>query len=132
MNLANIDWLSAALNGAQLLLLVFQALLAWGMWSLRKQFIPRTECDGRCDADAAKHTELAQGQTALEGELARLKQAQEALPGPDEVAAIQVQLAEIEGSVKAVMATVQGQAELMQRIERPLNLLLEHHVRRRD
>lgn len=130
MNLANIDWVSIAINAAQLLLLLFQGLLAWGMWSLRKQFIPRTECDGRCEADAEKHTALAQGQAAMESELARLKQAQEALPGPDEVAAIQVQLAEIEGSVKAVMATVQGQAELMQRIERPLNLLLEHHVRR--
>ncbi len=47
-------------------------------------------------------------------------------------ASLAVQLAEIEGSIKAVMATVQGQAELMTRLERPLNLLLEHHVRRGD
>lgn len=109
---------SIAFNAASLLLLIFQGLLVWVLWSLRKQFVARTHCDAQCLAMTKRQTEL--------------EQAQKALPDAAEVQAMAVQLAEIEGSIKAVMATVQGQAELMQRIERPLNLLLEHHVRRGD
>lgn len=106
---------SIVFNAASLVLLLFQGLLVWVLWSLRKQFVARSHCDAQCQALARKQTEL--------------EQAQKALPDADEVQAMAVQLAEIEGSIRAVMATVQGQAELMQRIERPLNLLLEHHVR---
>ena len=123
------DWWSMAFNAASLLLLVFQGLLAWALWSLRKQFVSGTHCEKQCKAAADKHATLEQEQAKLKQEQARLEQAQQALPDAAEVQAMAVQLAEIEGSIKAVMATVQGQAELMQRIERPLNLLLEHHVR---
>jgi uncharacterized protein (DUF3084 family) len=122
------NWWSIAINAASLLLLILQGVLAWAMWSLRKQFVSSTDCGEKCKAAANKHAELEQAQTRLAQEQARLEQAQEALPSADEVANMRVQLAEIEGSIRAVMATVQGQAELMHRIERPLNLLLEHHV----
>lgn len=109
------DWLDILLRLASVVVLIIQGLGLWVLWSLRKQFVAREHCDKRCQELATKQTEL--------------EQAQRALPDADEVQAMAVQLAEIEGSIKAVMATVQGQAELMQRIERPLNLLLEHHVR---
>lgn len=110
------DWVDIAFKMASAIVLIIQGLGLWALWSLRKQFVGREHCDTQCQAMRDKQTEL--------------EQAQKALPDADEVQALQVQLAEIEGSIKAVMATVQGQAELMQRIERPLNLLLEHHVRR--
>lgn len=112
------DWLDIVLKLGSAIVLVFQGLLVWVLWSLRKQFVARTHCDTQCQAMRDKQTEL--------------EQAQKALPDAAEVQAMAVQLAGIEGSIKTVMATVQGQAELMQRIERPLNLLLEHHVRRGD
>lgn len=124
------DWWSIALNVVSLLVLVFQGLLTWVLWSMRQQFVSNTHCGEQCKAAAEKHAALEQAQAKLEQEQARLEQAQKALPDADEVQAMAVQLAEIEGSIKAVMATVQGQAEIMTRIERPLNLLLEHHVRR--
>ena len=110
------DWWDIMLRLSSAVVLVIQALAMWGMWSLRKQFVARAHCDAQCQVMRDKH--------------AKLEQAQHALPDADEVQAMAVQLAEIEGSIKAVMATVQGQAEIMTRIERPLNLLLEHHVRR--
>lgn len=115
------DWVDKILNVLSLVLVVIQGLLAWGMWSLRKQFVTNGHCDEQCRLAGEKQakTDLA---------LAKLEQAQDSLPSADEVANMRVQLAEIEGSIKAVMATVKGQAELMARIERPLNLLLEHHV----
>jgi cellobiose-specific phosphotransferase system component IIA len=116
------DWWSIAINALSLVLVAVQGLLAWGLWSLRKQFVGQEQCGERCQAMAKTQAELAQAQ-------AKLEQAQKALPDAAEVQAMAVQLAEIEGSIKAVAATVQGQAEIMQRIERPLNLLLEHHLR---
>ncbi|GAB6124312.1 DUF2730 family protein [Humidesulfovibrio idahonensis] len=116
------DWWDKVFNVLSLVIVVIQGLLAWALWSLRKQFVSTEHCDGKCTGMAEKHAALAQAQ-------AKLEQVQQALPDAAEVQALQVQLTEIEGSIKTVMATVQGQAELMQRIERPLNLLLEHHLR---
>ncbi len=119
------DWWGIISTLGPVVLMLIQGLLLWVLWSLRKQYVSTDYCDGQCKAVAEKHAALSQAQ-------AQLEQAQKALPDADEVQAMAVQLAEIEGSIKAVMATVQGQAELMARIERPLNLLLEHHVRRGD
>jgi len=119
------DWWNIVSNLGPMVLLVLQGLLLWVLWSLRKQFVPHTHCDAQCQALAKKHTELEQAQLKLE-------QAQKALPSADEVQELQVQLAAIVGSIKTVEATVKGQSEVMQRIERPLNLLLEHHLRRGD
>lgn len=119
------DWLDSVLKLGSVIVLIVQGLLVWALWSLRKQFVSAEHCDGKCTAMAEKHAKLAQAQVQLE-------QAQKALPDAAEVQAMAVHLAGIEGSIKTVMATMQGQAELMHRIERPLNLLLEHHVRRGD
>ena len=116
------DWWDKIFNVLSLVIVIVQGLLAWALWSLRKQFVSGEHCDSKCKQLTDKQIKLEQAQ-------AKLEQAQQALPDAAEVQAMAVQLAEIEGSIKAVMATVQGQAELMQRIERPLNLLLEHHVR---
>ena len=116
------DWWDKILNVLSLALVVVQGGLAWALWSLRKQFVGQDACGERCQAMADRQAQLAQAQSKLE-------QAHQALPDAAEVQAMAVQLAEIEGSIKAVAATVQGQAEIMQRIERPLNLLLEHHLR---
>jgi DNA-binding FrmR family transcriptional regulator len=116
------DWWDKILNVLSLVLVVIQGLLAWALWSLRKQFVSAEHCDGKCTAMSEKHAALSRAQVQLE-------QAQKALPNADEVQAMAVQLAAIEGSIKTVEATVRGQSEVMQRIERPLNLLLEHHLR---
>ncbi|PKN07608.1 MAG: hypothetical protein CVU73_12765 [Deltaproteobacteria bacterium HGW-Deltaproteobacteria-8] len=116
------DWWEILVRLSSAILLIVQGLIMWGLWSLRKQFVSRTHCDAQCQTQTKKQTELEQAQTKLE-------QAQKALPNADEVQAMAVQLAAIEGSIKTVEATVRGQSEVMQRIERPLNLLLEHHLR---
>jgi hypothetical protein len=103
------------LTMVQIILILGQGLLGWVLWSLRKQFVPREHCATKCEALAQKQAELAQ--------------AQKALPTAAEVRDMQIQLAEIEGDIKTVKATVEGHLELMQRLERPLNLLMGHHLR---
>lgn len=107
-----------------LLALICQGLLVWVMWSLRKQFVPQAHCDKRCQADDEAKQALEKRQTALET-------AQRAMPTGKDVGAITDRLGCIEGDMKAMLATMRGQAELMERMERPLNLLMEHHLKER-
>lgn len=96
-------------------LLVIQALLVWALWSLRKQFMSREGCDERC-----KKLEKRQGD---------LEASHKAMPSSGDLGAIKDRLGKIEGGVEALGATVKGQGEIMLRIERPLNLLIEHHLK---
>lgn len=96
-------------------LLLIQFLLVWALWSLRKQFMSREGCDERC-----KKLEKRQGD---------LEAAHKAMPSPGDMGAIKDRLGKIEGGVESLAATVEGQKEIMLRIERPLNLLIEHHLK---
>ncbi len=111
------DWWDIIIKLASAIVLIIQGLGLWVLWSLRKQFVARDHCNAQCQELAKKQTEL--------------EQAQKALPDAAMVNTIRERLGSIEGSVKAVEATIKGQADTMQRIERPLNLLLEHHLRPR-
>lgn len=105
-----------------LLVLACQLLIAWGLWSLRKQFVSQAHCDKRCKEDDASKQAMEKRQTELET-------AQRAMPTGKDVSAITERLGGIEGDMKAMLATMQGQAQVMNRIERPLNLLMEHHLK---
>lgn len=105
-----------------LIVLLGQGLFAWLMWSARKSFVPRETCDGRCgkNEDRMNKADLR---------MAQLETAHQAMPTPEDVSDIKDRLGGIEGEMKGLVATIRGQAEIMTRIERPLNLLMEHHLR---
>lgn len=102
-------------NIGPLVLVVIQGLFAWLMWSARKSFVVREDCDGRCKVLEAKQTQL--------------EAAHQVMPTGEDVSDIKDRLGGIEGEMKGLVATIKGQAEIMTRIERPLNLLMEHHLR---
>lgn len=105
-----------------LLLGLVQGLVLWAIWSLRKQFVSREDCSGHCQEHTEKRQELETRQTALEA-------AQRAMPTDRDVEIIKDRLGGIEGEIKALLASYRGQSELMLRLEKPLNLLMEHHLR---
>jgi hypothetical protein len=98
-----------------LVVLLVQALLCWVLWSLRKQFVGRDHCNKQC-------LEMDRRQTVLET-------AQRAMPDATDVDAIKDRLGSIEGDMKGVLATMKGLSEALGKLERPLNLLIEHHLR---
>jgi NADH:ubiquinone oxidoreductase subunit F (NADH-binding) len=53
----------------------------------------------------------------------------ERLPSNDALASLATQLEGLRGDVKAQGAELRGLAEVLERVERPLNLLMEHHLR---
>ena len=106
-----------------LILGLLQVVGLWVIWSLRRQFMTREDCSQQCK-------KLADKQTAQEAKQAALEAAHQSMPSAEDLERIQERLGGIEGEMKGMSATLKGQAEIMVRIERPLNLLLEHHVKR--
>lgn len=98
-----------------LMLTVVQLLLAWVIWSMRKEFIRREECT-TCAST------LSQRVSAVESGL-------DSLPTSESWGKMQVAIEEVRGSNRVVLAKLEGQSELLKRIEHPMQLLMEHHLR---
>lgn len=98
-----------------LMLTVVQLLLAWVIWSMRKEFIRREECT-TCASS------LSQRVSAVESGL-------DSLPTSESWGKMQVAIEEVRGSNRVVLAKLEGQSELLKRIEHPMQLLMEHHLR---
>lgn len=52
----------------------------------------------------------------------------EHLPDHKDIADLKDRIGDVEGSVKALSATINGLKEVLERVERPLNILVEHHM----
>lgn len=98
-----------------LMLTIVQLLLAWVIWSMRKEFIRREECT-TCAST------LSQRVSAVESGL-------DSLPTSESWGKMQVAIEEVRGSNRVVLAKLEGQSELLKRIEHPMQLLMEHHLR---
>ena len=101
-------WMPLIITGVQL-------TLAWVIWSARKEFIRRDECT-TCAGT------LLQRVSAVESGL-------DSLPASKSWRKMQVAIDEVRASNGVVLAKLEGQSELLKRIEHPMNLLMEHHLR---
>ncbi len=81
----------------------------------RKEFIRREECT-TCASS------LSQRVSAVESGL-------DSLPTSESWGKMQVAIEEVRGSNRVVLAKLEGQSELLKRIEHPMQLLMEHHLR---
>ncbi|AGW12826.1 DUF2730 family protein [Megalodesulfovibrio gigas] len=96
-------------------LLLVQALFGWAMWSLRKEFVRKDDHSLSCSS-------LAQRLVAVEQHLDRM-------PTAEQWQQLQVAIEEMRGGHKVVLAKLEGQGEVLKRIEHPVHLLMEHHLR---
>lgn len=98
-----------------LMLFLVQLLLVWVIWSMRKEFVRREEC-----------TTCA---TALSQRVSSVESILDSLPTSESWGKMQVAIEEVRGSNRVVLAKLEGQSELLKRIEHPMQLLMEHHLR---
>lgn len=98
-----------------LVLTVVQLLLTWIIWSMRKEFIRREECM-ICA-------------TALSKRVSDVEAGLDNLPTAESWNKMQVSMEEVRGTNRVVLAKLEGQNELLKRIEHPMQLLLEHQLR---
>ena len=107
---------------APLVLTVVQLLLAWVIWSLRKDFVRQDTCSKRKGELEDCHAALATRVTNAEASLGNM-------PQPAAWSKMQVAIEEVRGSNRVVLAKLEGQSELLKRIEHPMQLLMEHHIK---
>ena len=106
------------------LALAINCLAAWIMWSARQQFVSRKHCNGCHEKIDDRVSTLEKQKTCVDIKLDKLPQI-EAL---HEIALRQEQLAGQQSSLATELA---GVKDLLERIEHPLNLLMEHHLNHR-
>lgn len=87
----------------------------WVMWSLSRKFVSAESC-ASCRKD-------------MDGRLATLEIQAREIPDAAVMQDIRDGLADVAGALREQSAKVSGLESLIERIERPLNLLLEHHLR---
>lgn len=101
-----------------LLALVAQGLLAWIMWSMRREFVRRDDCSACAAALASRICTVEVGLSSL--------------PSAESWTKMQIALEDQRGSVRVMLAKMEGQEALLKRIEHPMQLLMEHHLRGRE
>lgn len=118
---ALVPWLQVlSLVGA-----VVQCLGVWALWSLTKKFVTREDCD-ICRQELEKRLKQ---QEDTSGEL---KSKVEYAPTKEDVVAVDKDNQGVRGDIKALAATIQAQGEAMRAMGRQLNLLMEHHLGRKQ
>ena len=109
----------ASLSG--ILALVLQAVFAWLLWSLRREFMTRREC-AKCHAETDDRMgELAQRQAAVEMSM-------KMFPTRKELGEVRLEMESLRGDNAALRSEIKGLAELLARVEKPVALLVEHHI----
>lgn len=116
------EWIDTGMRFLTVLILIANIVMGWLLWGLRKEFMTRDACTKRCDQHAEERRKLETRQDALETSMRNM-------PTSGDMTGIRERLGGIEGDVKEVAATLKGQADLLTRLEKPLNLLMEHHLR---
>lgn len=106
------------------LVVIGNLLGLWLMWSMSRKFMTREDCGACREKLGIRVTSLESSQCSLDNKIDR----RPPLEALHEIALKQQELA---GDVEALTREVAGVKELLERIEHPLNLLMEHHLNRR-
>lgn len=101
--------------------LLINVLALWIMWSLRQQFVTRKHCNSCQEKLDARVSTLEQQKTCVDIKLDNLPQ----MEAMHEMSLRQEQLS---GEIAALKATIEGLKELLKRLERPLDLMVEGHL----
>lgn len=104
---------------------IWAVLSSAGLWWLSRQFASKGDVEGLKKKDDALEKRIG----ATEEEVTTMKARMESLPDHEDFAEMKEKLANVDGSVKVAAAEIRGLKDVMQRIEQPLNLLVEHHLR---
>ena len=100
---------------------MLQAVFAWLLWSLRREFMTRREC-AKCHAGTDERIgKLTEKQAAVEKSL-------ETYPTGKELGEVRLEMESLRGDNAALRSEIKGLAELLARVEKPVALLVEHHI----
>ena len=105
------------------LITVIQIALTIGLIYLGSKFVGKKDCEKKCQENKKTLDGIKDRQKDVEQTL-------EGIPSVRDMRSIDKRLGDIEGDVKALRVSSEAQTDAMERLERPVNLLLQHHLGR--
>ncbi len=124
---AHTDWVEVAQFGFELVSALCVAVVTWINWGMRA--VVKSElAQAKVDHEEV-HEELERRLADGDVRFARIRADIEHLPDHHDLADLTNRVAAVEGSVKALGATLEGVRDVLARIERPLNSLVDHHLK---
>lgn len=100
---------------ASILVLIAQGVFAWWWWSMRRSFVGKEKCAEHC--------------AVFERRLIKVEAELEDTPDPVDTSPILVALEQLRGEVKTIGAKVDGQGQIISRLDKGLDRLTDHHLR---
>lgn len=117
------DTLDLILRLLPLGVLVLQGVLTWLLWSIRSSFVAKAECQNCREVIKGDLTGLAKDHAVADAR-------RDALPTARDMTEVRAALEGVRGDLRALWEKVEGQGELLKRIERPVTLLMDYHLKR--
>lgn len=114
--------LEVILQVSSLAILFVQGLFMWLLWSLRREFVRRTDCE-----QCMNGLGVRVGETKNRLQTVELKV--ESMPKISAVHEIMLAIEEVKGEQKALTERIAGLSEILRRLEHPLDLLTQHHIK---
>lgn len=122
--------------------LLVQGVIMWVLWSLKKEFVRKDDCT-KCSTEMitmmqelqcsrskyVRKDECTATSAGLTGRVASMQSELDKLPSSESWAAMQVAIEEVRGSNRVLLAKIEGQSEVLKKIEHPLQLLMEFHIK---
>lgn len=108
-----------------LVVLVVNGFLLWCLWSLRKLFVRHEECEA-CRTDLQSFEQRFEKQARS---YEQLTQRLDNVPKAKDLYTMSLDMAHLRGEQSAITADIKSLHAILERIEQPLALLMQHHLK---
>lgn len=112
------DWIWKLLP---VVVLIVQGLFAWGTWSLSKKFVT-------CDSCKATHADYNERLAEVKAEGKALRGSLAKLATTDDLHKVALQVKDLGGGQEALRESIKSLGISIDRLDKPIQLLLEHHI----
>lgn len=126
-------------HGLSVLQSVTSGVVVWGWWTIRRLFVLQTDFDESQKRINERLDAIEEKQTRRDSDIAALREKLEAIPGKDDMHAMDVKLAsmqsemlrsneQVRGSIRAVEARLNGVDTRLAALSSQLDMIIQHHV----
>lgn len=126
-------------HGLSILQSVTSGVVVWGWWTIRRLFVLQADYDAAQKKTNRRLDTIEEKQTRRDSDITALREKIEAVPGKDDIHAMDVKLAamqsemlrsneELRGTVRAVEARLNGVERMLGGLSSQLDMIIQHHV----
>ena len=126
------DWVMVALEITSLVGGLLGALAGAAIWVTRNTFVTKTDLQTKFEDHGKRHVALDSRLAEGESRFAVIETELKHLPKADDIQALTSRVGAVEQTMSGFGAQLDGLREVLERVERPLNVLIDHQLKRDD